>query len=95
MDGPMHDVDTGNLDRGHQEALAALAFAPILSGKELAALALGQAGDAKRAAAIADELEKAYPSDTLVRNYWMPVIRASVALAANNPTAAVALPISS
>jgi tetratricopeptide (TPR) repeat protein len=90
MDGAMHEVDTGNLDRGHQEALAALAFAPTLNVKELAALALGQAGDAKRAAAIADELEKAYPSDTLARNWWVPVIRASVALAANNPTAAVA-----
>src|SRR6266404_1279374 len=90
MGGALHEVDTGNLDRGHQEALAALAFAPTLNVKELAALALGQTGDAKRAAAIADELEKAYPSDTLVRNYWVPVIRASVALAANNPTAAVA-----
>jgi hypothetical protein len=36
-----------------------------------------------------DELEKAYPSDTMLRVYWFPTLRAALELDANNAAQAV------
>ena len=46
----------------------------------MAALALVRAGDPAVAENLADDLNKARPLDTLVQRYWLPTIRAAVAL---------------
>jgi len=57
--------------------------------KTLAALALAQAGDAAQAQTISDDLARGYPLDTLINGYWLPTIRAAIALDHNNPTEAI------
>src|SRR2546426_7039820 len=37
-----------------------------------------------RAKAIVEELEKSYPSQTLLKVYWLPTIKAAIELNANN-----------
>jgi eukaryotic-like serine/threonine-protein kinase len=57
----------------------------------LGALALARAGDATRAATLADQLNAELPVSTLVQRYWLPTIRAEIALVHEDPVEAVAL----
>ena len=57
----------------------------------MAALALARAGDTTAAEKLATELDKTLPLDTLVQRYWLPSIRAGVALNQKDPTRAVEL----
>ena len=44
----------------------------------LAALALTRAGDTTRARAIAGELSKRFPLDTMINSFWVPTVRAAI-----------------
>jgi predicted Zn-dependent protease len=57
----------------------------------LAALALARAGDTAAAEKLVAELDRIFPLDTLVQRYWLPTIRAAVALQRKNPSRAVEL----
>jgi eukaryotic-like serine/threonine-protein kinase len=50
----------------------------------LAALALARIGETARAKTIVGELEKSYPSQTVLKVYWLPTIKAAIELNANN-----------
>jgi hypothetical protein len=67
------------------DAAAALALSPGRDVEVLAALALARGGENARAQAIVAELEKKYPSQTVLKVYWLPTIKAAVELGANNP----------
>jgi class 3 adenylate cyclase/Flp pilus assembly protein TadD len=76
----LRESDFGHRDLARRGAEAALSHA---TGKQLwalAALTLARAGEAPRAQALAEKLQQTYPSDTLLRSYWLPVIRASIEL---------------
>ena len=87
--GALHEAELGDAQRAHQQATAALAASPGKNVRILAALALARSGDPKRANALAGDLVKQYPSDTMVNDYWVPTIRAAVALDQKNPKAAL------
>jgi len=55
----------------------------------IGALALATAGDAQHAQALAVALERAHPLDTLLNQYWIPVIRARIAIQQGKPALAV------
>ena len=59
--------------------------------RTMAALALARAGDTAGAEKLAAELDKTFPLDTLVQRYWLPTIRAAVALQRKDPNRAVEL----
>src|SRR3984893_83898 len=70
---------------------AALALAPSM-GRDVqfgATLALAFARDAARAEALADDLAKRFPQDTLVRFNYLPTIKAQRALNSNEPPKAI------
>ena len=76
-----------NLERGNREA-GCRRRPDADSGRDvevLAALALARSGETVRAEAIAGELERTYPSQTLLKVYWLPTIKAAIELNANNP----------
>jgi len=54
-----------------------------------AALALAMAGDAARAQALAEDLAKRFPEDTLVQFNYLPTLHAQVALSRNNASKAI------
>jgi serine/threonine protein kinase/tetratricopeptide (TPR) repeat protein len=91
LQGALHEVEAGNLDRARKEAAAALAFAPTQNVQIVAGIALARGGDAQRAASLADDLGRKHPADTMIQNYWVPILRAAAALDGNNPTAAIAV----
>ncbi len=55
-----------------------------------AGVALARAGDIAGAQKIADQLEQQFPLDTIIQGYWLPTIKASIALQRNNPEEAIA-----
>jgi eukaryotic-like serine/threonine-protein kinase len=71
----------------------------ILSGRDnqyVAAMALALVGDSVRAKNLADDLDKRFPDDTVVRFNYLPTLRGQLALAVNSAKAveilAAALP---
>jgi tetratricopeptide (TPR) repeat protein len=64
---------------GDQE-IAAFASVSTRDVETLGALALAQAEDSAHASAMADDLGKRFPSDTLLNDYWLPTIRATLAI---------------
>ena len=57
----------------------------------MAALALARAGDTAAAEKLAAELDQNFPLGTMVQSYWLPTIRAGVALERNDPNRAIEL----
>ena len=57
----------------------------------LAALAYAGAGDTRQALSIAEVLDKRHPNGTFIQNYWLPIIRAKVALLHKNAVQAQSL----
>ncbi len=73
-----------------QKALAALGLAPRnIDVESLAAVVLSSAGDTSQATNLADDLAKRFPLHTIVNSYWLPIIRAQIALNGNHPQDAV------
>jgi DNA-binding winged helix-turn-helix (wHTH) protein/tetratricopeptide (TPR) repeat protein len=84
-------VEAGNREEARAEAHAALKLAPSRDVRAIAALALARAGDTAGAEKLAAELEETFPLDTLVQRYWLPTIRAGVALERKDRNRAIEL----
>ena len=54
-----------------------------------AALALAISGDSSRAQELADDLERRFPEDTVVRGSYVPVLQARIALNQGDPSKAI------
>jgi tetratricopeptide (TPR) repeat protein/predicted Ser/Thr protein kinase len=70
----------GNAAEARQQVETALQLSTERDIKYPAALALAVAGDAVRAQALADDLGKRFPEDTLVRVAYLPTLHAQIAL---------------
>ena len=78
--GALREAAFGNRQQARQEATAALVMAPGQMVRTLAALALARAGDASMASGLVYDLHQQAPQDTLLNTYWLPTIRAWIAL---------------
>jgi predicted Zn-dependent protease len=79
----------GNTGRALQQVILATGGA---SGRDVdygSALALACAGDAGRAQALADNLDKQFPEATVVQFNYLPTLRAKLALLHSNPQEAL------
>ncbi len=85
----LREAEFGNTAAAKQGTAAALALAPGRDVKMFAALTLARIGETARAKAIVDELEKSYPSNTMLKIYWVPTIKAAMELNTNNSAQAV------
>jgi len=79
----------GNAADARQRAAAALALSRGRDVQFYAALALAFAGDAARAQALADDLAKRFPEDTIVQFNYLPTIHAQLALSHNDSSKAI------
>ncbi len=70
----------GNSTLAKQQAAGALALSTGRDVTAMSALAFAIGGDFTRASRLADDLEKRFPQDTIVRFNLLPAIRAEVAL---------------
>jgi len=87
----LREVELGNSEQARTEANAAMKLAANRDVRALAALALARAGDVSGAEKLAVELDKIFPLDALVQRYWLPTVRAAVAIERKDPNRAVEL----
>jgi serine/threonine protein kinase/tetratricopeptide (TPR) repeat protein len=91
VEAALREAEAGDREQARAEAKAAVKLAPNRDVRAIAALALARAGDTAGAEKLAAELDKAFPLDTLVQRYWLPTIRAGVALERKDPNRAIEL----
>jgi predicted Zn-dependent protease len=88
----VREAEFGDMAQARQEAAAALALSP--EGQELrlwAALALAQIGDTPQSQKLVDRLNNDFPNDTLIQQYWLPSVRATLEVAHGNASKATEL----
>jgi Tfp pilus assembly protein PilF len=90
-DAALLEAASGKLKLARTDANAALKLAANHDVRETAPLAIAQAGDTAAAEKLAAALDKDFPVDTLVQRYWLPAIRAAIALQRKDPGRAVEL----
>jgi DNA-binding winged helix-turn-helix (wHTH) protein/tetratricopeptide (TPR) repeat protein len=83
------EVEAGYPEQGRADAKAALKLASNWRVETLAALALARAGDTAGAEKLAGEIDKPGTQDTAIQIYWLPSIRAAVALERKGPNRAI------
>jgi len=87
----LREAEFGYRSEALADANAAAKLAPNRLVRAFAALALARAGDGAGAAKLADTLDKELPLNTMVQRYWLPTIRAAIALDRNDPQKAIDL----
>jgi serine/threonine protein kinase/tetratricopeptide (TPR) repeat protein len=91
-DAALREAAFGNRDQLRQFATESGKIAPNSRDAQiLIALALARGGDASRAQAIADDLNRRFPVNTVVQAVWLPAIRAQVESSRGNAAKAVDL----
>jgi serine/threonine protein kinase len=81
----------GNQKQANVAAQAAIKLATNRDVQTIAAFTLACAGETVAAEKLAADLQKNFPSDTLVQRYRLPTIRAAVALQHRDPNRAIEL----
>jgi serine/threonine protein kinase/tetratricopeptide (TPR) repeat protein len=84
VNAALRETEFGNLATAKQDVAAALTLSPGRDVKMLAALVLARSGETVRAKTIVGELEESYPSQTVLKVYWLPTIKAAIELNNNN-----------
>lgn len=81
----------GNAEFARAQALRALTLAPASrEGEATAAIILARAGDSARAKSLVADIERRYPNHSVMQSYWLPTIRAQIALKARDARTALA-----
>ncbi len=86
----LREAEFGDAAPSRLHAASALRLAGTREVQVATALAFARTGDARRAQAMSAALQKRFPHDTLLLNYWLPTIHAAVALSQDKAAEAVA-----
>ncbi|MGC1294453.1 MAG: hypothetical protein WA869_05370 [Alloacidobacterium sp.] len=85
----MREAWFGNTDEARRRASAALKLSTGRDLQYFAALAFAYARDDARAKALADDLDKRFPEDTIVQFNYLPSVRGKLAINKGNPSGAI------
>jgi tetratricopeptide (TPR) repeat protein len=80
----LREAEVGDADAAKRGVTAALALSGGRDIKVIAALALARARDGARAKTFAEELERSFPNDIVLKLYWLPTINAAIELSKGN-----------
>ena len=89
VNAALREAELGNAALARQGVAEALALS---SGRDVtvgAALTLARIGEASRAKALAEELGKTYPTNTLLKAYWLSTINAAIEISKDNSSQAI------
>jgi hypothetical protein len=89
VNAALREAELGNAALAKQGVAAALALSPGRDVKVAAALTLARIGETPRAKALTEELEKSYPTFTMLKLYWLPTINATIELNKANSSQAL------
>jgi serine/threonine protein kinase/Tfp pilus assembly protein PilF len=76
----VRDAEVGDAAHARDNVAAAVAQSQGRDIRLLSALALARMGQPAEAEKLADKLDQEFPADTMIQNYWLPTIRASIAM---------------
>jgi eukaryotic-like serine/threonine-protein kinase len=88
-DGAFREALFGNAAAARSEAEASLGLSSGPDVRYRAALALAMSGAEVRAEALADDLKRRFPEDTVVQLMYVPVLRAQVSLVHGDPAKSI------
>jgi serine/threonine protein kinase len=91
LNSALREAEFGNVEQARQEVKSGLAIASARDAQAIAALTLACAGDSARARALADDLQKQFPLNTMLNHYWLPVVRAYLEIRGGYPAQALKL----
>jgi DNA-binding winged helix-turn-helix (wHTH) protein len=88
-DAALREALFGNPDEARERAADALELSNGWYAQSLATLALALAGGEVRVETLATDLDNRFPEHTLVQSYYLPTVRAQVALSRDDPSRAI------
>jgi tetratricopeptide (TPR) repeat protein len=81
----MNDAWAGNRSQARLQAQKALQLSSGSEGEAVATVALAVAGDSAEALHLANDLARRFPENTIVRDQYVPMVRAAAALHSGAP----------
>jgi len=87
----LRESEFGNQKQARAEAEAAMKLAANWKIEAAAALGLARTGDNVGAERLAVQLDESFPMSTVLQGYWLPTIRAAIALNRGNAMKAIEL----
>ena len=91
VNAALREAELGRNAEAEQGVTDALALAPGRDVNVLAALALARIGETARAKRLVEELARNYPSNTMLKFYWLPTINAAIKLKEGRSSQALVL----
>jgi serine/threonine protein kinase/tetratricopeptide (TPR) repeat protein len=91
VNAALREAELGRTEEARRGVKDALTLAPGRDVNVLAALALARIGETARAKRLVEELAKTYPSNTMLKLYWLPVVNAAMELKAGHSSQALRL----
>ncbi len=85
----LSQAEVGNAAQARELAQASMASSSGRTNLGPVALALAMAGDVSRAQSIADDLGRRFPSDTILQQVTIPIVRAQIAMDRKAPEKAI------
>jgi hypothetical protein len=89
VNAALREAELGNTATAKQGVTATLGLFPGRLVKMQAVLALARIGDARRAKALAEGVQKSYPTNMMLKLYWLPTINAAIELSRGNSSQAL------
>jgi eukaryotic-like serine/threonine-protein kinase len=87
----LREAEFGNSAEARSSVDKALTLTSGRDVEILAALTKARAADPAGAENLANKLDRDYPLDTMIQDYWLPTIRSAIQLGRNNPQKALDL----
>lgn len=90
VNGALREAEVGNSALAKQGAESALALSSGRDVTLMVAFTLARSGAAAQAGILLRKVEQEYPTDTLLKVYWLPTVHAALELDAAEPAQAIA-----
>ena len=87
----LREAEFGNTALARKAAADAMALSSKADIELLAALALARSGDTVQSSALADKVATKFDRDSMIQGYWLPTIRAAIAINRGDAPKAVEL----
>lgn len=91
VNSALREAEFGNASAARKDVRESLRLSTGRDVLVLAALALARAGDVAGAQRLARDLEREFPTNTVIKLYWLPTIQAAIELRTHNPKRAIEL----
>jgi len=91
VNAALREAEFGLPAEARQGVASALALDPGRDVKIMAALALARIGETAQAKRLVEELEESYPSNTVLKRYWLPSVNAAIELQQGHSSQALVL----